>query len=488
MSLKSQFLKSSAWGILGTGVDNIIQFIVFIVLARLLPVEDIGFVAFVILIIDLGRIFVYGGLPEALIQAKTWDDESASVCFHANMLMSLVSALLLTGASIYIGTIYERPDAVAVVGALSLIFVIDAARAVHVAKLRRDFQFKSLALRSTLTGTISGAGAVYLAFHGWGVWALVAQRLLFALMMTLTTWFAARFRPRFYFSLGKLRELLAFSSSAILVRFLDIINLRITDLLVGLLLGPAALGYYRVGSRSLEAITRLVIRPFQDAAFSTFSRVSDTHSIGRALTKTIRFSAFFLFPLLFGTSLISTDIVALAFGESYVPSGRILSFLSLGTVPATFGLFLTAAVLGGGMGGLASRMNILTTTCTGALSAVFMLFGTTGAAAGNSLAQYVAFTYNERRASRAFAVEPKLIFLSIIRPLVASLIMYACIYCVTTIALDDLNRILRLFFVISLSSILYIGVMFAIGRGEVKRVFSEFSEFAPNSLRRFTKR
>src|SRR3954452_16060308 len=136
--------------VIGTGADNLIQFFIFAVLARLLSVRDLGIVAFAVLFIELSRILVTGGLPQTIVQRERWDDHVSSVCFTYNALMAVVVALLFAAVG---GPLMERAygHGSGLIGAsLGLIFFMEAVKNVHAAKLRRELKYRSLAVRGSV--------------------------------------------------------------------------------------------------------------------------------------------------------------------------------------------------------------------------------------------------------------------------------------------------------------------------------------------------
>jgi PST family polysaccharide transporter len=193
--MKKKLAASGLWSILAAIFNNLSTMLVFVALARLLSPMEFGVVAFATVFIDLSRIVVLGGIPDALIQRKEWDDEVASTAFWANLglgvFISIALALLATPLTekAY-GSTFGW-----VLAVLSLTLVIEGASAVHVAKLRREFRHKVIAKRSITINIVSGFGGIAFAYFGLGVWALVLSRLIAVGGSSLMLWFATDFRP-----------------------------------------------------------------------------------------------------------------------------------------------------------------------------------------------------------------------------------------------------------------------------------------------------
>ena len=483
-SIKANFAKSSGWGMLGTGADNLIQFIIFAVLARILDVAELGIVAFAIVLIDLCSVFVLGGLPEALIRAPRWEHHVASVCFTINMLMALFFSACLTIAGFTVIQQGYGPGSGAVIAALSLIFVIDASRAVHVAKLRREFNYKNLAVRGTIAGITAGAGSIWMATAGFGVWALVFQRLCYVSIMTLATWVSARFVPRLSLSRSVIAELSHFGIRATFSRLLEIANLRITDLVVGVFFGPVPVALYRVGGRGLDAMRRLFVRPIQDAAFSALSRLEGAHAIGRAYHRVSRAGALVTFPMFIGLAVIAPDFTVLLFGEKYTQSGLIMAILALGGLPAMMTLFTTAALMAAGEAHVALRVNVMTALSNLVFTLAFVPLGPVGAAAGNCFAQFAVVPYNLAQMHRSLHFSWRTAIGGLMAPLLAALAMGAVLWGTSRYLLSGLSPTLSILLLLPLGAIIYLLALLTGGRRYLQEMMLELRPLLPARLRR----
>jgi PST family polysaccharide transporter len=387
LSLRRRFAQSSSWLVLGTSADNIIQFIIFAILARLLPVRDLGIVAFTMLFVDISRIFVSGGLSATVVQRATWDDRVSSVCFTYNATMSIVVALLfaLVGAPL-IDHFYGHGSGLVAV-ALAAVFFIDAIKAIHVAKLRREMKYRSLAVRGTFAGLVSGSLAIGMALAGAGVWSLVFQRLANQTVLTWLTLRASRWRPKLSLDRRVLREVMPFGFRVTVTRGLEMFNLRIPDLLVGVIAGPVAVAIYRVGTRALDTMRRIVLFPFQDASFSALSRLRAPGSIAGAYLRLNRAVATATFPIFFGLTAVAAEVTVLLFGEKYAASGEIFAVLSLAGIPNTLILFAASAFMAAGQPRIGTITNgILAVLNLSLIVPLALRFGGIGAAFGNLLA------------------------------------------------------------------------------------------------------
>src|SRR5262249_45653332 len=156
------------------------------------------------------RVVMSGGFPEALIQRKEWDETAASTAFWMNILGSVILVVIIAGAASALVAMDGSATLADVMLAVSASLVLDALGDVHQAKLRREFGYRTLAVRTVLASVVGGVVGVVLALAGFGVWALVANRIVLSAVQTLVVLLTVSWRPRLVFSRTEGRALLGF--------------------------------------------------------------------------------------------------------------------------------------------------------------------------------------------------------------------------------------------------------------------------------------
>lgn len=344
MNLKRQLSSSTAWMSLAASGMSLVSFLVFIIISRILSPNEIGLVVFAILVVEAGKIIVNGGITIAVVQRKEWDHTYASTCFYITLLYgALFTALVFTVGAELTHAFYD-PAAVPILQTLSIIFLIEAIKVVHEGKLRREFLFKVLALRSILASSISGVVGVTLALQGYGVWALVAQQLTGQILITLITLISARWWPSFRFSLSLAREALGFSAPMMFASLIYTLCNTLLEFMVGIILGPIALGMYRIAGRALFILQDIIIRPMEQTVLPALARLSEKSACGEATLRIMRMSCFVIVPIFFGTAAVAAEFIELVFGEKWRISGTLMSMLAVGSTPLVVRLQVNAAL------------------------------------------------------------------------------------------------------------------------------------------------
>ena len=251
--LKQKAASGMVWTSIQKFVGMGISFISGIILARLLTPEDFGCIGMLSIFMVVANAFVEGGLASALIQKKRPTQEDYSTIFFFNLGMSALMYAILFCSAPAIARFYKMPLLSAVLRVQGLVLVINAFAIVQSNQLRKQFQFKKLAIVTLVTSVISIAVTIYMAYKGFGVWALVIQNILGALIPAIIYWFTNKWLPLLVFSKSSFKELFSFGFFMFLSNLINTFCNNIQGLLIGRFYNPATMGYYSK-ARSTEEL------------------------------------------------------------------------------------------------------------------------------------------------------------------------------------------------------------------------------------------
>ena len=231
------------------------------------------------------------------------------------------------------GRVNHLPTLARVIRWLSVSILIESLTVVQRAVLHRDMNFKSFSLRSNAAAAVAAAVSLGMALAGFGVWALVGQKLGEDISALALLWKISSWRPRLRFSLLHLKQLLGFSVASLFTRVGVFVNRYSTGLLIGLFFGPVAVGVYRLAERVVNTLLDTTTTPLQLAAFSQFSRLQDHRAeLRQSALQCLRLGATLTIPSLAGLALVSTPLMA-AMGPQWAPAAGVLQILcALGMV------------------------------------------------------------------------------------------------------------------------------------------------------------
>lgn len=327
---KSKVISSLFWKFMESGGTQGIQFLVQIVLARLLLPEDFGTVAIVMVFITLARVFIESGLNTALIQKKNADDLDFSSVFYLSLLLSAVLYIIVSWFSPFIASVYQEPELVPILRVLSTSLFLGAINSIQKAYIAKKMLFKKLFFSSLYSILFSGVLGIAAAFAGLGVWALVVQQLTNQLLITITLWFTVKWRPQLVFSRGRLKELMSFGWKLLFASLSNAIYLELRTLIIGAIYTPALLGYYSRGEQFPKVIANHLDGPIQSVLFPTLSAQQDNKNrVKEMVRRAIVSSSFLVFPTMIGLAAVAEPLVVLVLTEKWLPSVPFLRIFCL---------------------------------------------------------------------------------------------------------------------------------------------------------------
>lgn len=318
---KFKVLSGLFWKLMERWGSQGIQFIVMIILARLLLPKEFGLIVLVSIFITIAGVLVQGGFTSALIQKKNTDEVDFSSVFYLNLLTASILYVLLFFISPFITAFFEEPQLILVLRILSLTLFCSAFNSIQNAVIARNMQFKKLFISSFGAILISGTIGVGMAYANLGFWALVGQQLTFQLVLTINLWFTVKWRPQFIFSLERVKSLFSFGWKLLVSGLLETLYTNLTGLIVGKMFNPASLGLYNRGEQLPSVIVSNIDGSIQSVMYPTLSSYQDDkHRVKEIVRRSIVTSSFIVFPMMVGLSVIAVPLIKLLFTEKWLPA------------------------------------------------------------------------------------------------------------------------------------------------------------------------
>ena len=322
MSLKASVISSLLWKFLERIGTQGVQFVVAIVLARLLAPADFGLIALVTVFVTIANVFVQSGLNTALIQKKNADNLDFSTVFYSCLALAVVLYLgLFFGAPIIAKFYNNQVELIPVIRVLGLMLPLGALNSIQEAYVARNMMFKKLFYRSV--GAIIPAGiiGVVCAYLGFGIWSLVAQQLLNTLLICVIMWFTVKWRPSLSFSFERWKRLFSFGWKLLCSALLDTFYRNIRDLVIGKLFTPTDLGFYNRGDQFPKIIIANINSSIQSVLLPSLSTVQDDRVRLKSLARrSIKTSSFLILPMMTGLAAIAKPLTLVVLGEKWLPA------------------------------------------------------------------------------------------------------------------------------------------------------------------------
>ena len=320
MDKKQSVITNFIWRLLERGGTYVMNFIVSIVLARLLEPSLYGSIALVTAITAILQVFVDSGMANSLIQKKDTDDLDYSSVFYFNLVFCLVLYLGLFLAAPLIGRIYHDASLIPVVRVLGLTIVVSGVKNVQQAYVAKTMQFRRFFF-ATLGGTIfSAAVGITLAYLGYGVWALVFQQLLNVTVNTAILWLTVGWKPKRMFSWQRLGSLISYGWKLLISQLLDTAYLKLYQFIIGLRYSTADLAYYNKGDQFPNLIMENTNASLDSVLLPVLSSEQDDRERVREMTRrAIRVSTYVLMPLMAGLAVCAEPLIRLLLTEKWLP-------------------------------------------------------------------------------------------------------------------------------------------------------------------------
>ncbi|MBR2523960.1 MAG: lipopolysaccharide biosynthesis protein [Clostridiales bacterium] len=330
----NKVIKNLSWRFAERMGARGVEFIVSIILARLLDTELYGTIALIMVFISIMQVFVDSGLGNALIQKKDADNVDFSTVFYFNLTFCIVLYALLFLLSPIIASFYDDPLLTPVIRVLGLTILISGVKNVQQAYVSKHLLFKKFFF-ATLGGTIFAAIAgIALAYYGYGIWALVAQQVLNVAIDTIILWIVVKWRPQRSFSLERLRGLLRYGWKLLVSSLLETGYNELRQLIIGKMYTKSDLAYYDRASQFPRFITSNINTSIDSVLFPAMSGIQDDRERVKNMTRrSIKVSTFIMAPLMAGLAMCSTQIVSILLTEKWMP---IVPYLIIMCITYTF--------------------------------------------------------------------------------------------------------------------------------------------------------
>ena len=320
-NLKQKAVSGMIWSALQKYSTMLIQFVSGIILARLLTPYDYGCIGMLMIFMVLAESFIDGGFGSALIQKKNPTQTDYSTIFFWNMGLSVVLYAVLYLSAPFIASFYDIPLLSDVLRVQGLVLFIFAFNIVQSNQLRKKLNFKVLSIVTILTSVTALTVTVIMAYHGLGVWALVAQNILTAAIPALIFWFYVKWRPQLVFSWQSFRELFSFGFYMFLTNILNRFGQQVQGLLIGKFYNAATMGYYSKANSTERLASTSISKVMSQVTYPLYAEMQDNKAaLGDMIKKITLTLSYITFPLMFILLLCAKPLFILLYSERWADS------------------------------------------------------------------------------------------------------------------------------------------------------------------------
>jgi O-antigen/teichoic acid export membrane protein len=319
-------------GVFWSGIERFsvqgIQFVLGIIMARLLEPSDYGVIGMLAIFLAISQTFIDSGFSNALIQKRDRTETDFSAVFYFNIGVGCFFYLVLFFTSPLIARFYNTSilEGVTKVVALNLLF--NSLAVVHRAKLTIAIDFKNQAKASLIAVILSGVAGLFMAYTGFGVWALAFQSMLNTGLNMIFLWIVVRWKPLKVFSIPSFKQLFSYGSKLLLSGLLDTAYKNIYTIVIGKRFQAADLGSFTRADQFAQFPSSNITGIFQRVTFPILSNIQhDDERLKTVCRQYLRISAFVIFPLMCGLAGVAEPFINLVLTEKWIGIVPLLQLL-----------------------------------------------------------------------------------------------------------------------------------------------------------------
>lgn len=321
MSLKKKAAKSLVWTFTQQFGNQLIGFIISLVLARILLPEEFGLIGMIAVVVAIGNALLDGGLTKSLIRDKECDQEDYSTVFYFHIVSSLVVYALVFVSAPLIADFYERTILINIIRVYSLSLVITSFSAVQLARLTKIMDFKTQALIAIPAAIIGGVVGIFLAYKDYGVWSLVWSSIITSTINSIQVWIYSGWSPDFIFSRVKFKKHFNYGYKLTLSDLLNRVFNNLFLIVIGKYFSAAQVGFYTRAETMKQLPVNNISNALNKVSFPLLVSIKDDElRLKRVYKKLMLMVVFVVTPFLIFLAVLAEPTFRFLFTEKWLPA------------------------------------------------------------------------------------------------------------------------------------------------------------------------
>ncbi len=321
MSLQQKTISGILWTFSQQFSVQAINFLVQIILARVLMPSEFGLIAMLTVFVGIGNSLMDSGLTTSLIRTEAPDQRDYSTVFFINLLGSIVVYLALFALAPLIAAFYKQDILTNIIRVYTVSIIIKAFVGVQTARLTKAMNFKIqmfMQIPSVIAGGITG---VVLAYKGFGVWSLVWMEIVQSFLFTLQHWFRTGWYPSFVIDKARLKHHFLFGYKLTLSGILNTVFTNIYNLVIGKFFSATQLGYYNRADSMRMLPVQNIATALNKVTYPTFAAIQhDNEKLKIAYRKLMQQVIFWITPLMIILMIAAEPLLRFLLTDKWLPA------------------------------------------------------------------------------------------------------------------------------------------------------------------------
>lgn len=325
-----QFVNSALYKFVETVSKQGVSLIISLVLARLLMPEHYGIIALTTVFITFSNIFIQNSFNIALIRK----DEVKPTDYSTVMCLNLSFAVLLYigffFAAPFVADYYKIPELKWVLRVITILLFFESCATVERVKATRAMQFRLMSIVTFSSNALAGSIGILMAYLGFGIWALVAQQVIYNFLDMILMTILLKWKFSLKFSRSSAKELFGFSLGVLGSSFLDFAGNNIPNLVIGKIYSTKALGYLNKGYMLPEQIYLYTYNTINSVTLPTLaSRQSNIESMKAVVRRIVSMTTYLIFPLMGGLLIVAPRLIPFLLTDKWLSCIPLLQWCCL---------------------------------------------------------------------------------------------------------------------------------------------------------------
>ena len=327
---KKRSVTGVKWSALTELVSRLFQFLVTVVLARILSPADFALITLSLILIKFVQLILDFGLTSALIQIPEIQPDDYRSSF----------TLLLALSGLFCGAIYFNPGFFArligevkisgLIQYLTLIIPLNAFSIIPRVILMRHLEFKKISIVETISVIgYTGLTCIFAVLFR-NVWCFVIGALGEQLLLTVVLILYSKWRPSFGFDWKRFKHLFTFSTQVFFTRLSNFLNTNILNILINKFFGGTVLGFFSLAYQIIDLPTQKIAKNIMKVMYPVLSQLQNRSEEYRELLLNYLFIILiFSLPFFLLLFVFAHPFITLVYGVKWLDSVPFLKILCI---------------------------------------------------------------------------------------------------------------------------------------------------------------
>lgn len=410
MKLNNKIVSGLGWTSFATFGTQALRLIFKLILAQLLLPEHYGIIGMATVFISFIESVSELGMNSALIQKKEEHMKQSyyDTAFWSNLILSSIGYIaIVLAVAPFAAWFYEEDILLKLIPVVGVSIIINSLYVIPKVILTRKMSFKPQAFIEISAAVSAGIVAITLAYMGYGVWALAFNGILISIASTILYFFKVRWIPEFQFDVTAFKDLFGFGSKVLVENIFAFFTLNIDYILIGKLIGGAALGAYTLAFILTSTFMKQVVKIINKVLYPAYSAIQDSaEKIGHYYLRLAKLNNLLMAPVMLIFIVLGDAVIYVGFGEEWVEAIFPLRVLALAVIISSIGGSSSIVMRSMGRPDLSMKLNMLCTSFSTVPAVIIgsTLYGIRGAAIGILADRVIRFVLYQQQVKKLTGV------------------------------------------------------------------------------------